>query len=232
MARKISKSAAATAVAAAFSLLATPAAAVDLPRVNGAPVAYDGTAENAQNHRYGGWGRYDNDIDAGDIIAGVVILGTIAAVASAAHNNNRDRYRTRYPYPDNDYRYRSSRDDGQRFESRGIDRAVDICVGEVERDRGRVGSVDNAARTIEGWEITGQVEGGGTFSCRIGNDGRISDVQVGSYGAGYQPTEDNQWDDEVYARARIAQNAVPPLPDTYETDDRRYDTGETGDFGQ
>ena len=79
----------ATAVAAAFSLLATPAAAVELPR----PVAvqaHDGDALNPERHRR--WRRDRDDIDAGDVVAGVVILGAIAAIAGAA-KNRRDRGR-------------------------------------------------------------------------------------------------------------------------------------------
>ena len=95
MALTTHKLAAATAVAAAFSMLAAPAAAIDLPRPVAAQ-AYDGDALNAERHRR--WRRDRNDIDAGDVVAGVVILGAIAAIAGAA-KNRRDRgpYEERYP---------------------------------------------------------------------------------------------------------------------------------------
>ena len=234
MARKISKSAAATAVAAAFSLLASPVGATELPRPADAPSAYDSDAENVQQHGYGGWGYGDwddDDIDTGDVIAGVLILGTIAAAVATATHNNRDRYPARYPYPDEDYRYQTPRD-SQRFESRGIDRAVDMCVAEVDRRSQKVASVDNAARTIDGWQISGQLQAGDAYSCQIGNDGRIGDVQVGGYGVDYVPGTDNQWDDATYERARIAQGAPPPLPETYESDDGRYESGDASEITQ
>ena len=66
----ITKGLMATAAAGAMALTATPAAAQYRDR--------------------------DRGIDAGDVIAGALIIGGIAAVASAAKNNRYDdRYRTR-----------------------------------------------------------------------------------------------------------------------------------------
>lgn len=64
-----------------------------------------------------GWGRHrhrHNGIDTGDVIAGLLIVGGIAAVAAAASNANRDKREARYrePYPDRRYpesRYPDSR---------------------------------------------------------------------------------------------------------------------------
>jgi hypothetical protein len=211
MALKTNKLAAATAVAAAFSMLATPV--------------------QARSHR---WHHRDR-VDAGDVIGGVLVLGAIAAIASAASNRYRaDRYPGRYPDPrDGDARYQAPRGD-DRFESRGMDRAVDMCVGEVEQRSARVDTVDNASRDADGWAISGALENGASYSCRIGNDGRISDVRVGGREAGYDAPADNgsddQWSDEDYARARTAQNDVPPpLPPE---DDGRYDTSDAPDFDQ
>ena len=67
MALKTNKLAAATAVAAALSLLATPVSARDY---------------------YGRYRHHDNGIDTGDVIAGVVLLGAIAAIAGAADRHN------------------------------------------------------------------------------------------------------------------------------------------------
>ena len=210
MALKTNKLAAATAVAAAFSLLATPAVAVDLPR----PItvkAFDGDALNAERHRRR-WYRHHNHIDAGDVVAGVVILGAIAAIAGAAKRNRDDRYPTEYPYPDRDYdtdddgdvRYRSPVEN-ERFESRGLDRAVDMCVAEVERNHPRVANVDSVSRSGEGWRVSGEVEQGAPFECTIGNDGRIDEVFVGGEGASYEPAEDpaesDDADGELYETA-------------------------------
>lgn len=190
MASKINTWAAATLLAAALSMLATPVEA-----------------------RGWGGGRWHRDrIDAGDLLTGVLIVGGIAAIANAARNRENTRGYPP-PYPTNDEpRYRTPGDYGYR-ESRGIDRAVDMCVAEVERRSGRVDSVDGANRDRSGWQISGELENGAAYSCAIGNDGRISDVQISGarYGYGYgtapaAPADDSQWTDQDYARAREAQS--------------------------
>lgn len=209
---------------ASLSMVATPAAAVEIPVAPVADVsavyadfdhsAYDGEAEIAQNHRYYGYGypRYRrNRVDAGDVITGVLILGGIAAIANAANKNDR-RYR------DRDYRvrgedYRNYRDNDRRYADSGIDNAVDRCVARIERDE-RVRSVDRADRNASGWIVEGALENGASFTCRIGNDGRISDVDFGgyrdsSYGDddaryddNYVRADDDQWSDDRYLNAR------------------------------
>jgi hypothetical protein len=227
MALKTRKLAATAAMAAAFSLLATPAAAIDLPRPSAAK-AYDGEAQNAERHRR----RYrDRDgIDAGDVVAGVLILGAIAAIAGAGKNNReRERYEESYPRPDEDTGYRTP---GQyeRSDSRGIDRAVDMCVGEVERGSERVGTVDSATRSADGWRVSGELEGGAPYSCSIGNDGQIGDVFVGDREVASAPSADGQWDDEVYAKARADQRGVDPVDG--DLDDDRYETARAPDFSE
>lgn len=229
MALKTNKLAAATTIAAAFSMLATPLAAAELPLPARAG-AYDPSVETVQNHR---WGRYRDRIDAGDVLAGVLILGGIAAIASAANGNSRardGRYPERYPerWPDDDdVRYRTP-GDYERSESRGLDRAVDMCVAEVEQRSGRVGTVDGANRDRYGWRVSGELENGREYSCRIGNDGRIGDVDVGDDLQSAADPADGQWSDEDYARAREAQSAPQPAPDA--TDDGRYSLSQAPDF--
>jgi hypothetical protein len=170
-----------------------------------------------------GWRRHRHRdrIDAGDVLAGVLILGGIAAVASAASNSSRDRdYRDdRYR---NDDRYRSRNDSSQyRRDNRsnaasGIDNAVNRCVGEIERDV-RVATVDGVDRDAAGWLVTGTIYNGEGFSCRIDGSGRVDGISYGRGGAvsygGSAP--DNQWDDDRY-RAAWAQvdttRAGPPAP--------------------
>ena len=49
--------------------------------------------------RHGGWhNRHDDGIGAGEIIGGILILGTIAAVASAASKQNREARNRDYRY--------------------------------------------------------------------------------------------------------------------------------------
>lgn len=219
---KITRPAAATAIAAAFSMLAAPAAAVDLPR----PVAveaHDGDALNAERHRR--WRRDRDNIDAGDVVAGVVLLGAIAAIAGAAKNRrDRDRYEEPYPRPGADYGY-------QRSDSRGIDRAVDMCVAEVEDGGERVGSVDSATRSGEGWHVSGALESGAAYSCTIDNEGRLSNVFAGDRGTVYEPAgaaPDGEYDDDYYSRARENQRSAEP----YSDDDGRYETARAPDFAQ
>lgn len=87
---KYSRTAAALSLAAALSMAATPALARD---------------RNWGGYGGGHWGRHHDRVDAGDIFAGVLILGGIAAIASAASNSNKaKRERSRdYQYPDQPY---------------------------------------------------------------------------------------------------------------------------------
>ena len=112
--------------------------------------------------------RHDRDkIDAGDIIAGAVILGGIAAVASAV--GKKDRYRDGYRYGDNyryrdrDYRYgdRYDRGDYRRGNAR---RAIKKCISAVERDARQAGyrfadvtEIRDVDRERHGWEVKGRL---------------------------------------------------------------------------
>lgn len=233
---------------AACALAAAPASAAEIP-VNTAPAgitsqmfeqdaAFDVFAhesEVAEHHRWRryrgyrrGWRRHRR-VGVGDIIAGAVIIGGIAAIANSASRNNERRYRDRdYDYRDD--RRRDRRED-RRGDSRydggsGIDNAVSQCVNQIERDV-RVDSVDSVDRTGEGWMVQGAIYNGERFTCRIGNDGRVTGVDYGAgfTGASAEPVEDNQWSDERYAEARrnqpvgqpdVAYQAQPvrPTPET------------------
>lgn len=103
----------------------------------------------------------DRGIDAGDVIAGALIIGGIAAVASAAKNDRYDdRYRTRgYGY-DHDNRY-------DRRYDRGYDnsqRAVQLCAAAVQRDVRRYGyryadvtQIRDVDRERYGYEVKGRL---------------------------------------------------------------------------
>ncbi|HWK42130.1 MAG TPA: hypothetical protein VNR60_09380 [Croceibacterium sp.] len=225
MALKTSKLSTATVLAALLSMMATPVAALDLPQAGPPTVhTYDGDAGNVdrdrrdrdRHHRHGRDG-----ISTGDVLAGVLVLGGLAAIASAASKPRETR--TSYPeprYPDRAPGYAPSGNVG----GQGMDRAVGMCVDAVERQEGRIGSVDGANRTGDGWQVSGELAGGQGYSCWIGNDGRVSGVEVygddqaRSYGDGaYDPANDRQWDDESYARARAAIGSPSP-----------YQTAQTG----
>jgi hypothetical protein len=187
---------------AASSMLAMPAAAAELPQIpTNTPAqatAYDGTGENMDGYR-----RYrrHRGPDAGDVIAGVVVLGAIAAIASSA-SNNRDRDRRR-----EDVRYREPAPrSANGWGSGGIDRAVDMCVVQVERGRDLVDSVDNASRDGSGWNVSGSLTNGDYFSCRIDNEGRIRAIDLGDNYSAYGAAAESgpQWSDEDYAAARAS----------------------------
>lgn len=186
-----------------LSLVSTPIVAADLPRaVPGHSAApSEQVAQHSRRHY-----RNRDRVDGGDILAGVLILGGIAAIASAASKaDQRDRdYREEpRPYPEDPrYRQQDDRGSGTSYGSSGMDRAVDMCVAEVER-RATVGGVDSASRTGSGWFVSGETGAGAPWSCRIGNDGRISDVEVGdNFRADAAPSAGSQYDDATYARAR------------------------------
>jgi len=198
---------AASACAAAFSL-SLPAAAVELPTpADHAASAYEG--DIAHNHRWGrGWRR--DRVDAGDVLAGVLILGTVAAIASAASkDNDREERVPPPPYRDDSYGYETNT---YERDGRGLDRAVDMCVDEIERGQDRVAGVDGANRNGEGWTVSGALEGGAGFTCRIDNMGRIRAIDIGGARADYAPAENNQYADDVYARARVAQGGAAGQP--------------------
>lgn len=230
---KVFKLSAAPAILAAVSMAAAPALAADLPEapvsasVEAAP-AWSPGDDNAQNHR---WYRYRrNRIDGGDVLAGVLILGGIAAIASAAKKSDDRRYRDRdysRPYPDR----RGDDWNSQYDDTRGIDRAVNTCVDEVERNA-RIETVDTVNRSARGWEVTGTLYNREGWTCSIGQDGRIEAIDYGRgredrrYQGGLdedrsgeamdvpsaearddQAASDGQYGDDYYAAARARSEA-------------------------
>jgi hypothetical protein len=145
----------------------------------------------------GGRGHHRDHDDTGWIVGGIIGIGMIAAIASAASKRDRDARERDYRYPDGDYRSDGYRSDGYRGEdyrygnrsgeasrqtysgsARGIDAAVDSCVSEVERGSTRVDTVDSVDRDGSGWRVTGRIGGGRSFDCAVDADGRINSVSV------------------------------------------------------
>jgi hypothetical protein len=164
---KLNKALVGTAAAAAMAVSATPAMARD--GHNGGP-------------------------SAGEVIAGVAIIGAIAAIASSGNKDRR--------YRDNDYRgdrYGNDRYAESRFGNHhrqiGQRQAVNRCVRVAERKathhgRARVTDIRDIDRTRYGYRVKGriQVEQGrdryrrsaradrGKFTCYIEGN-RVSDVR-------------------------------------------------------
>ena len=177
-----SRMAAMLASAAAFSMLATPALA-DHGWGGGYGGGYDGSWGHREHH----------DDTAAWVVGGIVGIGLLAAIASAASKSNRERqarnsdgdYRNdgyRGDYQNRDYGRSSDGNDSYRGSYSGnrqsIDGAVDACVNEVERGSTRVDTVDNAGRDGDGWRVTGRVSGGRNFDCAVDGSGRVRSTTV------------------------------------------------------
>lgn len=179
---------------------------------------YDSAADQAEWRRCGwrgcfrrGW-RGRRGVGVGGVLAGVAILGGIAAIASANNNRRRDRdvvVVERERVRDRDYNYRPENRRTNRSTSggSGIDNAVSQCLNTIEQDV-RVDSVDGASRVAQGWIVTGSLFNGSGFTCQIDNNGRISNIDYGGF-AGSQNVDrsglaqaDGQWSDDRYADAR------------------------------
>lgn len=202
------KLAVAAAALAAASMTAMPSTAAELPQATRAHAgAYDSHAENAYNHRWRDYRR--NHVRTGDVIAGVLVLGTLAAIASSSSRRERERERdVRYREP-----VRNDRRDDRSWSTGGIDNAVNMCVNQVERGRDRVDSVDNASRNAGGWQVSGSLDDGTYFSCRIDNEGRIRSIDLGddfAANAAEVGQPGAQLSDEAYARARASLRGQEP----------------------
>lgn len=138
----------------------------------------------------GGWGGRGwggRHYDGGDVLAGILILGGIAAIASAA-SKPKPRNDDRYDYPPEDTRNSDNRDYDNRAPddrapggsygaaprdaSRALDDAVDNCVNAAV-GRGDVEQIYDVQRSGEGYRVSGDLSGGRRFSCMVDADGRV-----------------------------------------------------------
>ncbi|MEP5938682.1 MAG: hypothetical protein ABJ239_10170 [Erythrobacter sp.] len=145
---------------------------------------------------------HDRGISTGDVIAGAVILGGIAAIASATskkdrYNHRNDRYRTdRYRGQGYDNRnYNRGYNANVRYKNRGYTNgrsAVERCVRVAERQARRFGGFRHADvtqirdvdRTRYGFRVKGRIEVSGArgygnqgydrgkFTCYLDGQGR------------------------------------------------------------
>ena len=141
--------------------------------------------------------RYDRDgIGAGEIIAGAVVLGGLAAILSSGNNDRYDRYDNR------GYDNRNGAQYGYDYNRYGNSRsAVSQCVSAVERGSRRYGRTDvtevtSIDRKRDGYKVKGRVivndgyggrwgRGGsydkGKFTCDI-RYGRVQDIRFSGLG--------------------------------------------------
>lgn len=156
MTRKFSRLAAGLGAAAALATAATPAAARGV---------------------WGWGGSYHRDrVDAGDVIAGILILGTIAAVANAQQQRREDGRRAEpRGYPDAPD-YAADRAPQWRGEG-GIGAAIARCEDEVRAGGGQRPEIAEVVRAGDGWRINGQT-GDGPFSCTVDGAGRLRNLSL------------------------------------------------------
>jgi hypothetical protein len=157
--------------------------------------AFSMTAAPALAHGYGDWGRYrghhHDRIDGGDILAGLLVVGGIAAIASAASKSSRDsqaREPDRYPggpdYGEPEERgYDEAPDNrpdypGGAREQGSFDEAANHCADEIERGERKVDTIDNVGRRGDRYEVEGRLTDGRGFACSIDDAGRIRSVAV------------------------------------------------------
>lgn len=160
-------------------------------------------------HGYGGWGRHyhrhGDGIDGGDVLAGLLIVGGIAAIASAARKSAKDddaQERNRYPggpdysrpedrdygeTPDRDVDDKAAPDYGSDYSGASttngsFDDAVHNCANELERGERRIGSVDNVGRAGDRYSVEGRLEDGRGFACSVDRDGQVRSVAVDGSG--------------------------------------------------
>lgn len=147
-------------------------------------LGWNAESENAQGWRgyrgYRGHRRHRGGIDGGDVLAGILVIGGIAAIASAASKSDRDRR-----YDDRDYRSEAPRYDSRSNRGTGdMESAINACSSAAERQAGRDARVDfieSVARDGAGWRVEGRLANSGqrTFLCGA-TDGRVDFVQIGN----------------------------------------------------
>ncbi|MGB5722957.1 MAG: hypothetical protein WBM39_00975 [Parasphingorhabdus sp.] len=148
----------------------------------------EGWRSNRGYRGYRGHRRHRDRIDGGDILAGILVLGGIAAIASAASKNNRDQRSD-----DRDYRSENQRYDDRRTDTRddsrndrgtgAMESAISACSNAAERQAGRdaqVTAIESVVRDGEGWRVEGELSNSdqSKFLCGA-TEGRVDFVQLG-----------------------------------------------------
>lgn len=208
-----------SAIAASTALIFTGftpamAAPVAAPGVINHPIDMNELAWNAESEKAARWRGYRDyrgyrghrhrrhrGIDGGDVLAGVLILGGIAAIASAASKNKKDRRYDDRDYRnsrDRDYRQRDYRGDDRGYDNRrsnnrneqssrgtgNMDLAINACSNAAEiqaGDNARVSEIRAVARDGSGWRVEGDLTGGNQSNFLCGATGsRVDYVQLGN----------------------------------------------------
>lgn len=188
------------AASASIALVATGVTPALAAPVAHAPVAAEhdsgwsdftgaGRDDSVQLRRYYRGHRHRGGVDGGDILAGALIIGGIAAIASAANNNKRRSYPRGYDYRDN-----------------GLNAAADQCSYAAEANFGRgsrVNGIDVIARDGAGYRVEGSIGNGGSaerFYCGV-TAGRVDYIEFdrGLSRRGSAQDYDERYDDDDYS---------------------------------
>lgn len=129
-------------------------------------------------HGYRPYHRHRHGISGGDVLAGILIFGTIAAVASAASKSGETR--SRYPERSRDDDDRPDDNLDRRGDIDSENEAVDACAIAAER-RADTGTGTASVRDItrvdavdDGFEIEGIVETRSSYRDRSGDNRRFA----------------------------------------------------------
>jgi hypothetical protein len=148
-----------------------------------------GWGDYRRDRGYRGHRRHRDGISGGDLLAGILVIGGIAAIASAASKNSRDRR-----YEDRDYRSENQDYDNRRADTRDDSRydrgsgdmeaAINACSDAAERQAGRdarVSAIESVVRDGDGWRVEGELSNSeqGSFLCGS-TEGRVDFVQIGN----------------------------------------------------
>ncbi|WP_298304280.1 hypothetical protein [uncultured Erythrobacter sp.] len=125
----------------------------------------------------------DRGVDAGDVIAGAVIIGGIAALAGAFDGKKDRRYRDGH-YNDRRYHgtnYNNNRhyNNGRAYNRGGGQRAIERCIRVAERQARRFGGyrfadvtqIRDVERTRYGFRVKGRIQVEGLQGRGYGNQG-------------------------------------------------------------
>jgi hypothetical protein len=147
------------------------------------------------------YGRDRDGISAGEIIAGAVVLGGLAAILSSGKSN--DRYDNRYDYQDYNRGGDTRHDRGyNNYDQRGGSRsAVNQCISGVENyanrySRSKVTEIRDIERTRYGYRVSGKLVVQDGYR---GRDRYDRGSQYDRYGRGYDRGDDRR-DDRRYDR--------------------------------
>lgn len=149
------------------------------------------TATPVLAHGYGHWRHHHRHGEGSDLLAGLLIVGGIAAIANAAAKSSAEKEAEKpYRYPDSpepaepdDSGYREAPEESSDYPEGaraggGFDEAVDRCAQEIERGERSIDTIDNVARAGDRYTVEGRLADGRGYSCSVSEDGSVPSVDV------------------------------------------------------